>query len=34
MPLMLLEPPSTLPRAWKILRPFMFGSGSVSYFQS
>ena len=29
-----LEPPSTLPRAWAILRPCMRGSGSDSYCQS
>ena len=34
IPLIELEPPSTLPRAWKTLRPFMCGSGSDSYFQS
>jgi hypothetical protein len=34
IPLMLLDPPSSLPRAWNTRRPFMCGSGSVRYFQS
>jgi hypothetical protein len=34
IPLMLDEPPSTLPLAWYTRRPFMNGSGSDSYFQS
>ena len=34
IPLMLLLPPSTLPRAWAMRRPFMNGSGSDSYIQS
>jgi hypothetical protein len=34
MPLIELDPPSTLPRAWYTRRPPMWGSGSDSYFQS
>ena len=34
MPLMLEDPPSTLPRAWYTRRPPMWGSGSEVYCQS
>jgi hypothetical protein len=34
IPLMLLEPPRTLPRPWETRLPFMYGSGSLEYFQS